>query len=195
MSRRGCITLGVLLILLLACVCSGGGYVFIRPPERPCEITELLIDETAFPEGTRIGWTESPMAGGPLGRPIIYYSDANRGFWPAGPGGSIHYVFRAKTPKLAERIYEREARGAYAENKNVGPWAQPEEIAYRSPIADTYTLQCGRCHGGRRCTMIAQYAEYVVKFTTPIGLGMDYEGLERVLRAIDERMAVCLGDD
>lgn len=75
-----------------------------------------------------------------------------------------------------------------------GPWEIPDALTYHSSVANQYYVACGEYHGKYRCTMIAQYEEYYMFLHVHMSPeSMTFQDLECVLRAIDERMARCLG--
>ncbi len=104
----------------------------------------------------------------------------------------------------------------YATWKFSGRFRPPESIlsgeklhgwSYHSKVADRFRLYCRvvepipEAHiyegGWTECTAVGQYHEFISVFVTPIGAeySMTLEELERILKAIDERMAQLLKGD
>ncbi|MGQ9585169.1 MAG: hypothetical protein ACUVXG_07185 [Anaerolineae bacterium] len=111
-------------------------------------------------------------------------------------GTAIHHVQRFISAERAARYFaeRREYEFAVATPWH-GPYKVPAQLVYRSPIADQYYVACEVQSGVySMCLMIAQYEEYYVYFKTDVSSGvMTFSWVERALRAIDERMAACLG--
>jgi len=66
----------------------------------------------------------------------------------------------------------------------------PPEWTYQSPIANDWQFGCVDYSKAMKCGVIARYNEYISVFDTSTSPEhMTLKDLERVLRAIDERMA------
>lgn len=166
---------------------TGGCYVFTTPPPRACPIESLVLDEAPFPPGAMAGRILSPL-------PRASWESAGRSINLRKGGGAIHDVYRYKTAGRAAQEFERRKRLVFTIDRWSGPWEVPDTLTYHSPIADQYYVACGVDGGIYMCIMIAQYEEYYVLFVAHMSPdAMTFDALERVLRAIDERMARCLG--
>lgn len=187
----------VCILVFLLFADAAGAWLVVRkfvlptPPSRACPITSLLVDTTGFPSGTTVGKIESPLVDGPLDF-TGPYQEAGRTLVVGGGWGGVHYVYRARTARRAAHQYQTLKDIEFRTTPNDGPWEPPPQFGYRSSIADQYYLACGNDHGRYTCRMMAQYEEYYMLLQVPMP-GMTFEDLEVVLRAIDERMAECLG--
>lgn len=187
----------VCILVFLLVANAAGAWLVVRkfvlptPPSRACPITSLLVDTTGFPSGTTVGKVRSPLADGPLDF-TGSYQEAGRTLVVGGWGG-FHHVYRARTARRAAHQYQTLKDIEFRTTPNDGPWDPPPQFGYRSSIADQYYLACGNVHGCYTCRMMAQYEEYYMLLDIPMHSGMTLADLEHVFRAIDERMAECLG--
>lgn len=188
--------------LLFACVALIFFYVVIydRPKMRaqPVDMYDLMIDVSVFPQGwdVEFGPSHPPprkhLRGEDEG---LYVQFSTRDF----DARATHIVCRYENDLQATISF-------YVDNEFpkgdwvVTPWAVPEEWSYESPIADRFKFACaefeilGRV--SRFCAAVAQYDEYISVFRTHISPEyMTLEDLERILKAIDERMALYLAED
>jgi hypothetical protein len=168
-------------LLLIASGCVPG------TPQRDFPIEALLLDETAFPLGTKAG-PAMPM-------PNKLESRESRGLTFYGRFGiANHDVYRYRSARQAASTFERETTLWFPNTQFSGPWTVPSELPYQSPVADRFYLACSIEMGTPMCNIIAQYEEYFIRFNVHMHPEfMTYQDLERVLRAIDERMARNLG--
>jgi len=168
-------------LVLVAFGCTPGA------PQRDFSIEALLLDETAFPPGTNAGPVSS--------RPNRLGSRENRGLTFYGQFGiANHDVYRYRSAGQAASRFERELTLSFPNTPFWGPWAPPVELPYQSTAADRFHLACGIGVGTPMCIVTAQYEEYLIRFNVHMHPEfMTYQDLERVLRAIDERMARNLG--
>ena len=188
--RALCLGIGAFASLCLLVGCCG----LTGPPARDCPITRLLLNEIHMPPGAEVGRVNSPIKSGPISFGKKCYRSADTVLY-LGRGHAIHRVYRSRTTARAEQQYLRKWRGNFTTTEYEGPYEPPEGLPYRSSIADQYHLACGPDGRATRCSMAARYEEYVVVFTTHMApfSPMTFEHLERALRAIDQRMAGCLG--
>ena len=180
--------------LALELTCLGGSY---PPPAFPIE--ELLLDESVFPEGWQAGErTFDPRQRLPaeqiaLGFYIHWCPDAS-----LSAGHQVYRFFDG--PRCAALGYQKEIPGWFAPWEETGPWIVPAELPYQSPLADQFRFNCStHQRGGQTCQAVGQYEEYVIRFQTSIDREhpecMSFTDLERILIAIDERMAFYLEAD
>lgn len=187
--------------LLFACVALMFFYIVIygrqKTRAQPVDMYDLMVDVSAFPQGWDVEFGPSHP---PPGKHIrgesegLYVQFDARGF----DAGAMHLVCRYKNDLQATVSF-------YVDNEFpkgdwvVTPWAVPEEWSYESPIADRFEFACAELETLRRfrnCTAVAQYDEYISVFRTHVSPEyMTLEDVERVLRAIDERMALYLAED
>lgn len=159
-----------------------------RHPERPCSVVSLVLDAVPFPArvDARADAPRSPLHNSPRESAglTIYFTG----------GIANHEVYQTSSTAIAARQFRHEEKAQFSTAKNYGPWQTPEILTYRSPIADQYHVACGTVDNIYMCITLAQYEEYYVWFHTHISSdGLHVEDLEPILRAIDERMADCLG--
>ncbi len=171
-------------LLAITCTLTGGCSVFVKPPVRDCPIVSLLVDATAFPPGAG---AEEPMS------PLPEAAMESAGITVELPDGlANHHVCRYLSAGRAARVFQNVKKLEFAPG-SAESWETPAALTYHSPIADQYHVACGTDYDGPICEMIAQYEEYYVFLTVYMSAeSMTYRDLERVLRAIDERMAGCL---
>jgi hypothetical protein len=118
-----------------------------------------------------------------------------------GVGGTHQEVYKYRTELEASWEYEREFQAREFPKYNmISPWALPEEWSYESPVADQFTFACGepelRPYEATVCVAVARYDEYIsVLVTHPTPDGITLGEVERLVRAIDERMALYLGNN
>ena len=180
--------LGLLLLGILSggCYLLKGCYILQTPPARDCPIERLVLDERVFPGEATAEPILSPL-------PRAAWESAGRDIFLKAGGKLSHNVYRYRTAERAAREFEKRKRLTFLETPTRGPWETPAEVAYRSPIANRYYLACGQDRHTYTCFMLAQYEEYYVWLNAHIEGGMTFEALEQALRAIDERIARCLG--
>jgi hypothetical protein len=188
------ILLGALLLIaasMLSCTCHGvtvdGGAV----PTPPFPMQDLLLDESAFPQGWQAYAPYEPP--GRFGLPIAltYSSHA------PGGGIAVQDVYASWNPEEAAEAYADAVSFWFKDDDRHTPWTTPTEVGSCSTTADR--LRIG-CHVEREsetqfCQAVGQYGRYVVRFHTYMSPYMTLTDLERILVAIDERMALYLHKD
>jgi hypothetical protein len=192
-------------LLSLACWCSPGScflfHLLDEPaPQRHFGIEELLIDVSAFPADWHV---DGPPAPEPHYDGAITYQkeDIQIGFKADSPvhiaAGQVVYRFSARWKAAA--AYSGQLRVLFANSAAaVTPWETPEELPYESAVADQFHFACHRTTLGPNtvCAALGQYEEYLVDFHTIMDTEyMTFADLERILVAVDERMALYLGKD
>ncbi|MBC7261641.1 MAG: hypothetical protein H5T63_06475 [Chloroflexi bacterium] len=165
-------------------------------PEPEVRAVDLLVDISAFP----LGWF---VQGGPISAHdnfhILEHEDARDyasvGFAP--PEAKFPYEVTASQTiwNFGNSVYA--AIEFYTRFRPEGP-TTPKVLqgwSYHSKAANRFRLYCTHRTGYVRCVAIAQYGPFISLFSAPIGAAynMTTEDLERVLKAIDERMAQRLG--
>jgi hypothetical protein len=160
-------------------------------PTPPFPMEDLLLDESAFPEGWQAYTPYEPP--GRFGLPIaLTYSSC-------APGGGIavHDVYASWNPQKAAEAYADAVSFWFEDDDRHTPWATPAELACASTTADHLRIGCHveRESGTEFCQAVGQYDRYVVRFHTFMSPCMTFTDLERIRVAIDERMALCLEKD
>jgi hypothetical protein len=153
-------------------------------------IEHLLIDVTDFPDNWTVD-TDSPRSipSAPLGgtksiKSIEVYFSSQNDF-------AFERIRRFKSSEDAASEFARQMKHIFRERKDT-QWFTPETISFQSSVAEQSYYACSQAEGypWPGCTYIAQYGTYFVHFGTGIILGdMSYSDFERVIQAIDERMA------
>ena len=163
----------------------------VPTPSFPIE--SLLLDESAFPEGWTAYEPHEPRDGFGL-RTCIHYSPP-----PTSAGGiALHAAYVARSSEEAGHGYEVWAPFWFAEREGWGAWSVPDQLRYQSQVADPFRFACYRERGDGRevCQAVAQYGRYMNRFHTFMNPDtMTFADLERILVAIDERMAFYLEKD
>lgn len=161
-------------------------------PQRSFTTMSLLIGLSDMPRGWKVGY-------GP-GRGRSYISPkedgSEIGFYVSDarilPGRDTAYqgAYRYRSAKAAKGVYEDMVLPGQVGETPAG-WS------YQSPIADQSYFACYDYEGREPypiCKWSARYEEYVVVFSSWLIPGyMSLEDMERVVRAIDARMAEYLG--
>ena len=194
----GCLSLlAVCLVLLLT-------YMALmrmpNPRTKRIDLDDLMVTRADFPQG----WAAS--GGGPITkREHQEGSQENQSasFRPESLGwmdplGALHTVYRYRNPYQAMDAYFQEHRGLYQVRRDTSAWTVPPDWSYRSPIADQFEFACAHIsnivYSGTTCIAKARYDEFISVFSAELGSPyLTHADLERVLRAIDERMARALG--
>ena len=190
---------------LLVCACVA--MAALGPGTRrthPVDMYDLMIDASVFPENWHV-------CIGPTPPPEHIRSERGElefllvGFCPEGfeqgIGGAQHAVFRyAPGLDVAIAYYYEFSRREFSNRYMITPYAIPEEWSYHSAVADRFRFACaelepfGLARPMRTCTGVAQYDEYISVFGAHMS-HMTLEDMERILVAIDERMAFYLEKD
>jgi hypothetical protein len=185
-----------LIVVVIGCTLSclditvDGGPV----PTPTFPIESLLLDQSAFPEGWLAYEPYEPEDGFGL-RICMHYSP------PATSSGGIalHAAYIARTPEEAADGYGIWAPFWFSDREGWSAWSAPAELRHRSLIADQFRLACSREEeddGRQVCQAVGQYGRYMTRFHTFMNPDtMTPTDFEQVLVAIDERMALYLGED
>jgi hypothetical protein len=160
-------------------------------PERSFTTKELLIGLSDMPPGWEVSWgpekSKDYISTHDSFAIAFIVNDANL---PFGRRGALHAVYRYRSARAAEGIYKDVVLPG-----QVGK--MPGEWTYQSPIADQSHFACYDYEGREPypvCEWSARYEEYIVDFFSWLIPGyMSLEDMERVVRAIDARMAHYLG--
>jgi hypothetical protein len=191
--------LAVFLLLALSCVClqvTGRiGYVPHPTPAFPTD--DLLLDESPFPEGWRAVRPFDPdqrLAAEQTARHLL---TSKCHPLMVGAGHEV-YRFYAGARAAAEAYPEQVA---FWFSPNVGDWIIDPELSYESPVADQFRYGCyiDEDFDSTHCVALGQYEQYVVVLDATLDPDhpdcLRYTDLEKILIAIDEKMALYLGKD
>jgi hypothetical protein len=150
--------------------------------------SELLVDDSAFPEGW-VREREFPKTPDPTINHVY--------------GGTDQAIWRAYTIEDAKKRYtELRQQSMLLPNFTPSPWdfyiefKPPPEIGFRSQIADEFYLACGWLYGAQ-CHVIARYRNYVTytsldletEYEGRVSHGLTYPEIEAVVRAMDAKFA------
>ncbi len=162
---------------------------------------DVLVDLSVFPAGWFVAIPPGPVRerlGQVEGARVQFLADDPRLI------GARHLVLRYQGEWVAAWRYEQLQRSWFNSNSilSVTPWRVPGQLPYRSPVADKSRFACHESDVAGLatiCEFMGLYGEYVVIFhtvMTPEDMQprsyMTFQDLARILRAIDEKMAVHL---
>jgi hypothetical protein len=192
------------LLVLLAIPCGWCAWWFNSTSGTPWpyptpafSVEELLLDESAFPEGWRALTPSDPDRRIPaeqLGRHLL----------PSRCHplmvGATHDVYRFYGGASSAAEEYPEELGFWF-SRNWGDWGISPELSYGSAVADQYRFGCylDEEFHNIHCRGLGQYEEYIVVFSAKLDPDhpecLSYTDLEKILIAIDEKMAPYLGKD
>jgi hypothetical protein len=168
---------------------------------REFEIAELLLDAQVFPAGWHVSQGPRQYGEDRAGKDNRYIEFSSRN----ATKHSMHMIFQYQDDSAASYWYAEYLPAEFRSALRLTPWETPIDLQYQSHVADQFRFACadfqyadadGNLNRYTRCTAMAQYDEYVSVFFTYISLeSMTYSDLERILKAIDERMAHYLGKE
>ena len=181
----------VLISSTLSCVTVSldGGPV----PTPPFPMEDLLLDESAFSEGWAASQPYDPQDGFGLSICTHYTPPAT-----SEGGIALHAGYIARSPEEAADGYGIWAPLWFSDREGWSAWSAPDELHYQSPVADQFWLACysETDDSSQVCQAVGQYGRYMTRFHTFMNPDtMTPSDLERILIAIDERMAIHLGKD
>jgi hypothetical protein len=188
--------------LVLILMSSCGSFVHRSPLPTPPGwnelVSDLLVDDASFP----IGWTRMRDS-----KDILTDSSINhvyRSWWweSKGKGIAEQSIWRAINRSEAKDKYVDLRKGSFLEKytkspeEEFGKFETPNEIIYRSEIAENLYYACGWLDGGE-CIVVAQYRNYVsymrfslsgqkLGYTT---IGLTYQEIESLIKAMDKKFA------
>jgi hypothetical protein len=196
------------ILLLISVVTLGtvvlGAYFFDqKTPVSPVMPAHLLINIDTFPAE----WGHNRDA--PLNLfddPLINHVFRSWGQINGGSGSAYQNIERSKNALRAYVNYLETVKSQIYFRKDPDKYLiefhTPEEIKFKSAVADNSILLCG-WYERAYCEFIAQYENYVVFLDA--GLQVDYEGehsdgltyaeLGKILHAIDEKFVELLNSD
>lgn len=204
-SGLGCVALLLACMLFCALFRSLRAVIGVYTARRePVDLYELVLDASVFPQSwyTCLGPVRPPerARGERLERDMLYAGFCPEGF-DQGIGGAQHAVFEYGDELGAAMAFRWDfSRHEFSNRYTVSPWAVPEQWSYRSSVADRFKFACayvepfGSDHAILSCNALAQYDQYVSYFQAQLS-HMTLDDLERVVVAIDERMAFHLKED
>jgi len=191
--------LALFMLAALSCVClqvTGRiGYVPYPTPAFPIE--NLLLDESAFPEGWRAVRPFDPEHRVPTQQVARDFLTGKCHPLVTGVGQEVYRFYGGASS--AGEAYPQQI--AIWFSPNWGDWSIPAGLSYDSRVADQFRILCYideefHC---TRCVALGQYEEYVVRLNVRLDPEhpecLTFTDLERILVAIDDKMALYLGED
>ena len=170
-------------------------------PRRSFPIEDLLLDESVFPQGWEVGGEpynpEDRMPAEQIA--LSFFADTSECPSSLITGHDVYRYYGGAS--CADMGYRSKAPTWFSPWEGYDPWRTPAELSYQSPAANRFRLSCCTRQGSsvQICQATAQYQEYLVRFDTSIDPErpdcMSFADLGRILVAIDERMALYLGED
>jgi len=152
-------------------------------PKRPFTTMELLISLSEMPPGWTVSDPPKEL------RDDISTEDASITIFQADTDfprrGATHRVYQYRNRSSAKAVYEEFVLPTQLGNT-------PAEWAYQSTVSDQSYFACYDYEGREplHCQWSARYEEYIVAFSSWLIPGrMSLQDMERVVRAIDARMA------
>jgi hypothetical protein len=156
-------------------------------------IEDLLIDVAVFPSN----WYEDPE--GPKPDPSAPFGgirslERTTLNFESDMSGALEEIERFDGSDLASQEFSRQEVYLFQDDKGMGQYLVPKELSYQSKTANRFHFACVRPsyypYPYLGCLYLAQYGPYIVKFDIGWSLNdMSAKELEKVLRAIDEKMA------
>jgi len=190
----------MLVFPLIALAASCG--IFHPPTPTPLPgwrspVSELFVDESAFPEGWQIGFPEATVMD-----PTVNH--VRREWWgpPNEPSVVIQDIWRAYTVGDAEKGFAEEVGRCFAHGGitrfPITSYRFPPEVTYRSKVADKWCLTCGVDGGGSDCNFVARYRNYIVRLYIPLkekggSDGLTFTELDTLLNGVDAQFVQYLG--
>jgi hypothetical protein len=192
------------LLVLLAIPCGWCAWWFNSTSGTPWpyptpafSIEELLLDESTFPEGWRAARPFDPERRIPAEQIVLDFHTNKCHVLMAGVSHRVQRFYGGAS--AAAEAYPEEV--AYWFSPNWGDWSVPSELSYKSPMADQFRFGCYTEEETATivCQTIGQYEQYIVVFDAELDPGrpecLTFDDLEKILIAVDERMAEYLGKD
>jgi hypothetical protein len=112
---------------------------------------------------------------------------------------AVHEVLRYQNSQAAW-LYLRGVEGVNFASLSPVEWTSPQGWTYKSLVADDFQFACAPSDkvmddpdfaGMTDCNAVARYGEFISVFSAPVSKDlMSFSDVERVLRAIDARMAI-----
>jgi hypothetical protein len=112
-------------------------------------------------------------------------------------GVTLHQIYRERDYEKAKAEYYDEVKSWFHSRDDETDWYIPSGFDYKSSVADNYQFRCQthKPSSVENCQLVGRYGTYIIRFHTFMSPIMTYDDLERMLQAIDNKMAQCLNKD
>jgi hypothetical protein len=180
----------LLLVFISGSICIS--LTACQSAEQTRPIDQLLIDESAFPEGwkaTEPDLKHPPRAPWSGRTAMAAYID--RGFYTESGEGAASIVIRQfDRPRAAAREYRNKADVVFRDREWNAPWAVPDDLQFECSQANQCRYGCSQVLGQARCAYVAQYDVYTVVFNIQLydTSMIEYADLLPILQDIEKRM-------
>jgi len=157
-------------------------------------VSELFVDESAFPEGWHVEFPEDTVTDPTVNH--VYRSWGRKHI----SGTVDQQIWRAYTIADAKEKYAELRNSQFQPSRPLHPsttfveFEPPAEVSFRSQVADEFYLACGWWDWAY-CQVVARYRNYVVlmrlareaEFQEHYTHGLTYAEIEAVVRAMDAK--------
>jgi hypothetical protein len=159
-------------------------------------VSELFVDESAFPEGWHIDFPEDTILD-----PTVNH--VGRSWGRVGVSGTVTQgIWRAYTAADAEDKYAKLRQSQFHPSRTLPSYElfvefkPPEEVNFQSQTADEFYFACGWWTWAY-CEVVARYRNYVVdlrldreaEYEGHITTGLTYSEIEDLIRVMDATFA------
>lgn len=163
------------------------------------DMNDLVVDVSCFPQGwySWVGPYQIPDS--EKGEEESVYVEFHHEEVATDVVGAGQRVFRYANERNSGAAFPELVQHYFLSWYMATPWAPPEDWTYQSGVADRFEFACGEVALLRRywrCQAVAQYDEYIsVLFAELHPEYMTLGDVERLVAAVDARMALHLGED
>ena len=162
---------------------------FCTPPEAPCSIETLLLEESAPPDQIQWVTASSPsteLAPSPVGVEKIGVS-----FEVFPQGSIIQDVYRFWDANEAHATYSRWS--SWSPGQEETPFQIPSQLTDLRLAADAFHVGCNLWGPNQieHCQYIAWYGPYVTELHATM-IGINYQNFSSLIEDIDQKITNCL---
>jgi hypothetical protein len=158
-------------------------------PQR-CPVEDILLDESLFHQDF-YRWSPAEDAA-----PMRFgIEKIGVGFTSPSKGGAIQDVYRGTSVRAAQRQFADFVDTEFSSREGYTEWYMPDSLSHQSSVADQVQFACHKhiASGAEQCQAIIRYGPYLIRVHASMSSVLSYQDLERMLQAIDEGAAACLG--
>jgi hypothetical protein len=188
MTWKSLFTVVFVIVVAMACQIQIGP---TRPPP-PCPIEDLLLDKDVFSEDFFRGLPSEESAPARFGIDKIGVGFGST----TKTGGVSQDVYLGASTSQTVKQFADFVRSEFSPRKGWTEWYIPDSFDYQGSVADQYRFGCYRhiTSGVESCQAIGQYGPYLIRLHVNMDSLLTYQDLGRVLPAVDEKAAQCLGE-